>query len=132
MSQCERYLAEQALDSRAVFVARAGNTFAGYVTLLWTPAYEPFRTEGLPEIQDLNVLPHVRRLGIAKQLLEAAEALATTRSDAAGIGVGLHSDYGPAQRLYSKLGYVPDRLGIAYDAQTVGAGYPWTIASRST
>ena len=39
-----------------------------------------------------------------------------------GIGVGLYPDYGPAQRLYAKLGYRPDGRGIAYNERTVAPG----------
>ena len=31
-----------------------------------------------------------------------------------GVGVGLLSDYGPAQRLYVKRGYKPDGNGLTY------------------
>jgi hypothetical protein len=44
---------------------------------------------------------------------DAAEALISTRSDIAGIGVGLSGDYGAAQRLYVRHGYVPDGRGVA-------------------
>ena len=30
------------------------------------------------------------------------------------LGVGLYADYGPAQRLYVKLGYQPDANGTTY------------------
>jgi hypothetical protein len=36
-----------------------------------------------------------------------------------GIGVGLYPGYGPAQRLYPKLGYRPDGHGVAYAERTV-------------
>jgi GNAT superfamily N-acetyltransferase len=39
-----------------------------------------------------------------------------------GIGVGLYPDYGPAQRLYTKLGYRPDGRGIAYAERTLAPG----------
>ena len=31
-----------------------------------------------------------------------------------GLGVGLHSGYGGAQRLYAKRGYLPDGSGVWY------------------
>jgi GNAT superfamily N-acetyltransferase len=115
----EHYLAEQEADRRRVFVAEAGGDFAGYVTLNWHPAYPPFRKGGLPEIQDLNVLPRFRRRGLGTALLRAAENAARERSDRVGIGVGLVPDYGAAQRLYVRLGYLPDGRGIAYAGRTV-------------
>ena len=35
-------------------------------------------------------------------------------SDKVTLGVGLHSGYGPAQRLYIKRGYIPDGTGVWY------------------
>ena len=39
-----------------------------------------------------------------------------------GIGVGLSRDYGAAQRLYIKRGYVPDGRGVTYNYLPVMAG----------
>jgi hypothetical protein len=39
-----------------------------------------------------------------------------------GIGVGMPTSYGPAQRLYVKLGYIPDGNGINYDRQSIAFG----------
>ena len=116
-AQYQRYLDEQTADQRPVLVARLDGEFAGYVTVLWEPDYPAFREAGIPEIQDFNVLPQFRRRGIGSALMDAAEALISTRSRTAGIGVGLYPDYGPAQRLYVLRGYLPDGRGIA--AQTV-------------
>ena len=43
-----------------------------------------------------------------------------------GIGVGLYKDYGFAQKLYVRMGYIPDGNGITYNYQPVKAGdsYP--------
>ncbi|HEX5377117.1 MAG TPA: GNAT family N-acetyltransferase [Phenylobacterium sp.] len=112
-AQYERYLDEQTADVRPVLVARVDGAFAGYVTVLWESGYGPFGEAGIPEIQDFNVLPRFRRQGIGTALMDAAEALIATRSDVAGLGVGLYPDYGPAQRLYILRGYLPDGRGIA-------------------
>ncbi|HYR06930.1 MAG TPA: GNAT family N-acetyltransferase [Longimicrobium sp.] len=117
--QYERYLAEQEAGRRHVFVAWVGDVFAGYVTLVWQPDYAPFRAEGIPEIQDFNVLPAFRRRGIGSALLDAAESAAAERCRVVGIGVGLDPDYGPAQRLYVRRGYVPDGRGITWRNSTV-------------
>ena len=45
------------------------------------------------------------------RLLEIAEKEVATKGDIVGIGVGLYEDYGPAQRLYIKRGYIPDGKG---------------------
>lgn len=108
----QRYLQEQADGARAVLVAEIDGEFAGYVTLLWLSDYPTFRERNIPEIADLNVLKVYQRRGIATALLATAEKLAAKKSLTVGIGFGLHSDYGPAQRLYVKRGYIPDGHGI--------------------
>lgn len=121
-TQFERYHAEQEAGHRQVFVACLNHEFAGYATLNWEPAYEPFRKASIPEIQDLNVLPPFRRRGIGSALLNAAEAGAGSRARVAGIAVGLSSDYGAAQRLYVRRGYIPDGRGIIYRGRAVDFG----------
>jgi GNAT superfamily N-acetyltransferase len=113
-AQYERYLAEQEAGERDVFVAWVDDVFAGYVTLSWHPEYPPFRAEAIPVIEDLNVLPAFRRRGIGSALMDAAEAKARSRVATIGIGVGLDPDYGPAQRMYVRRGYVPDGRGITW------------------
>mgnify|MGYP002508151513 FL=1 len=60
------------------------------------------------------MLEKVRRRGIGGKLMDAAERLAKERSDTVWLGVGLHSGYGSAQRMYVKRGYVPDGSGVWY------------------
>ena len=40
--------------------------------------------------------------------------IAATYADIVYLGVGLHSGYGSAQRMYVKRGYVPDGSGVWY------------------
>lgn len=120
--QYERYLAEQRRGKREILVSWQGTAFAGYVTVVWQSGYAPFRDAGIPEIVDLNVLPHLRRRGIGSRLLDEAERLIAERSPVAGIGVGLYADYGAAQRLYSKRGYVPDGRGLLYHGRHIRWG----------
>ena len=116
------YLAEQATGRRIVLVATVGGVFAGYVTLVWEPAYTYFRERAIPEVQDLNVLPVYRRRGIATQLVGFAERIAVDRAGTIGIGVGLHPGYNAAQRMYVLRGYVPDAQGVAYAGRHVAEG----------
>jgi len=44
-----------------------------------------------------------------------------------GISVGLTIDFGPAQRLYCKLGYMPDGNGVTLDREFVDDGQPVTV-----
>jgi GNAT superfamily N-acetyltransferase len=112
--QYERYLVEQDTGGRICLVASVNDQFAGYATVNWTPAYPPFAELNIPDIQDLNVIPEFRRMGIASRLLDRAEAEIAQRSDVAGIGVGLHPGYNAAQTLYVKRGYIPDGRGLTY------------------
>ena len=122
MSQFERYLEEHENGSRHVLVTEVQGEFAGYVTVIWESGYQPFKDEGIPEIQDFNVLPKFRNKGIGSTLLDQAESLVSERSDVVGIGVGLYADYGSAQRLYVKRGYVPDGRGITCEGEPVKPG----------
>ena len=121
-SQYRRYLEEQAAGIRLCWVALREALFAGYVTLLWHPTYESFREAGIPEIQDLNVLPQFRRRGIASMLVDLAERVAAERADQVGIGFGLHPGYNAAQRMYVLRGYVPDGRGVTYRDVPVAEG----------
>lgn len=46
--------------------------------------------------------------------MDAAEKIAAEYADTVYLGVGLHSGYGSAQRMYVKRGYVPDGTGVWY------------------
>jgi GNAT superfamily N-acetyltransferase len=121
VSQYERYVEQQRAGERSVLVATVDGEYAGYVTVWWAePRYEPFR--GIPEVQDFNVLPKYRRRGIGSGLMDAAEALVAERSPVVAIAVGLYADYGSAQRMYVRRGYIPDGKGIMYDNQPVPPG----------
>ena len=126
-SQYERYFAEQREGRRLVFVAALDDAFAGYVTINWNPSYQPFRDDGIPEIQDFNVLPRFRRQGIGTRLMDEAEKKVAERSSVIGIGVGVSPDYGAAQRLYVLRGYVPDGKGLTRDGRPVRRGDRITI-----
>jgi GNAT superfamily N-acetyltransferase len=121
LSQYEKYLAQQREGVRSILVATVdGGEYAGYVTVNWKSPYEPFN--GIPEIQDFNVLPKLRRRGIGTALMDAAEALVAERSDTVAIGVGLYTDYGSAQRMYVRRGYIPDGAGLLYKLEPVPPG----------
>jgi len=120
--QFERYFREHEDGTRTVLIASAERTFAGYVTVLWRSAYPSFAEANVPEISDLNVLPQLRRRRVGARLMEQAERLIATRSSVVGIGVGLHEDYGAAQRLYVQRGYVPDGRGITSRGKRVAYG----------
>jgi GNAT superfamily N-acetyltransferase len=111
-SQYERYLGQQELGVRHVYVAFVDGQFAGYLTICWESSYKPFLVHSIPEIVDFNVLPKFRRMGIGTQLMDKAEREIARVSSVAGIGVGMTGDYGAAQKLYVLRGYIPDGRGL--------------------
>jgi ribosomal protein S18 acetylase RimI-like enzyme len=108
----QQYANEFKLGLRDVLMAEINGEFTGYVTILWQSDYLPFKQHDIPEIVDLNVLIRFRNQGIASSLLQEAEKRISFVSPVAGIGVGLMHDYGNAQKLYVKCGYIPDGKGI--------------------
>ena len=118
----QQYLLEQENHQRCVWVAFQEGIFVGYITLKWHSEYAPFHQQGIPEIIDLNVLPKFRKQGIGSKLLDLAETEAQKKNKIIGIGFGLYADYGNAQRLYIKRGYMPDGLGITYNYQPIDPG----------
>ena len=109
----ETYFSEQENGERIIIVAEFDGEVAGYVTLL--PQVKdavPFLERKIPEIKDFNVLEKFRRRGIGTMLMDEIEAAAAKIADTVCLGVGLHSGYGAAQRMYAKRGYIPDGSGI--------------------
>lgn len=95
----------------------------GRGTLKWQSAYGPFREAGIPEINDLWVRQEHRGFGLGTRIIAHIEDLARAAgASRIGIGFGLYADYGPAQRLYVRLGYVPDGRGISYRDEAVIPG----------
>lgn len=109
------YWDEQEKGERLMWLAYDNDIFAGYVTLKFESYYKPFYDNNIPEIMDLNVLPSFRNKGIGSILLDCAENEAFKKNDIIGLGVGLYKDYGSAQKLYVKRGYIPDGLGVTYN-----------------
>ncbi len=95
----------------------------GFCILNWCPKYAYFRKANLPEIQDLNVLREYRRQGIGRAIISHCENIVRKKGiGEVGIGVGLDSSFGAAQRLYIKMGYIPDGSGVSYDRIQVAKG----------
>ncbi len=113
----EKYLQEQETGLRQVFVAEWESHAAGYLTLVPKADTGPFVKNGWPEIVDFNVLEKYQRHGIGSALMDAAEQAAAQFSPVVTLGVGLHSGYGSAQRMYVKRGYIPDGSGVWYEDQ---------------
>lgn len=124
----ERYLRDQVAGRRVVLVAFDEGKFVGYLTVIWESDYPPFREAGIPEINDFNVLPKLRRKGIGTLLMDESERVVSERSAYSGIGFGMGADYGPAQRLYVLRGYVPDGRGLMDHSKPVTYGEQITVS----
>jgi GNAT superfamily N-acetyltransferase len=86
-----------------------------FAVLNHRPKYAPYLRAGILEIQDIFVLHDYRQQGLATALINHCEAI--TNGDVIGISVPVSPRFGAAQRLYYKLGYMPDGNGVTYDRQ---------------
>jgi len=59
--------------------------------------------------------------------MEKAEQIVAQRSAIVGIGVGMDADYGAAQRLYVRRGYVPDGRGLVWNNRFLRHGEQVTV-----
>ena len=118
-----RYLTEQSQGLRDVLLADAGEAIVAYGSLAWVSQNPSFRNAGIPEIQDLVVAEACRNARLGTRMIRALEELARAAGHSrVGIGVGLYRDYGAAQRLYSRLGYILDGTGVSYKNAGVEPG----------
>lgn len=102
-------------DGKAVaLAAEYRGQVAGYINVYFRPEQGAFAHRGIPEIVDFGVLEKFRRRGIGTKLMDIAEQIAGEYADTVCLGVGLHTGYGSAQRLYIKRGYLPDGSGVWY------------------
>ncbi len=103
------------MEGRSVsLIAEYEANVAGYINIYPAAQYGPFAHFDYPEIVDFGVLVKYRRHGIGNKLMDVAEGIAFSHADTVCLGVGLHSGYGSAQRMYVKRGYLPDGSGVWY------------------
>ena len=127
-AQARSYLADHAEPEGASLVAVHGLDVVGYLAVVWQSNYADFRSRGIPLVHQVAVAGPFRRQGVATRLMDAAEQLARDRGiDTLGISVGLFDDYGPAQRLYGRRGYVPDGRGACQGQRPLRKGVLVTI-----
>jgi|GEM_PF-446986 len=110
--QFTNYMDEHRHQDRHVLVAEYRGNVAGYVTLLPKAHVGPFPKT--PLVCDFNVLKEYQRKGVGTELMDAVENIARKTSDTICLSVGMYADYGAAQRMYVKRGYVPDGTGVWY------------------
>jgi RimJ/RimL family protein N-acetyltransferase len=113
----------------------------GYGSLLRKPECPFFAQRNVPEISAIWIDEDHRRRGLDTALIQWLENLASQEGyQKIGIGVGLYRDYGPAQQLYFRLGYMPEGNGITHKGQPTipGQSYPldelllWLIKTLGT
>lgn len=122
-SQWAEIIRQHAAGERLVLVASVQGAPVGYGSLLWRSPYPLFAAADIPELHDLVTARRHRHQGIATTLIAALENAARTAGHRhIGLGVGLYADYGPAQRLYGALGYIPDGRGVTYDSVSATPG----------
>jgi len=110
----EMRLEHQAQGKAVSLVAEYKGNIAGYINVYPNSKWGAFANTGCPEIVDFAVLEKYRRNGIGGKLMDVAEKIASEHADCVYLGVGLHSGYGSAQRMYVKRGYIPDGGGVWY------------------
>lgn len=107
-------LRDQAEGRAIAMAAECQGQAVGYINVYPNSEWGAFGGKGLPEIVDFGVIERFRRRGVGTALMDAAEAVAARYADSVYLGVGLHSGYGSAQRMYVKRGYIPDGTGVWY------------------
>ncbi|MBD2869422.1 GNAT family N-acetyltransferase [Paenibacillus sp. IB182493] len=122
MAYIARCWEENKTGKRVTLAAFVNGGFAGWLHLLAKSYYPDFAEKGIPEINNFDVIPPMRRRGIGSALMDAAEKIAFETYGIVGIGVGLYASYGSAQRIYARRGYIPDGRGITYNNEVVEPG----------
>lgn len=107
-------LEDQRLGKAISLVAEYSGKPVGYINIYPDNREGAFGGKGYPEIVDFGVLEKYRKQGIGTVLMDIAEEIAAAYADVVYLGVGLHSGYGSAQRMYVKRGYIPDGSGVWY------------------
>lgn len=111
----KRQLENQKKQECSALLALYNGEIAGYVFLYYKFKWGGLAHCNLPCIIDLIVFEKYRKNKIATALMDCAEKIAKQNSNKIYLNVCLNSEYGPAQRLYVKRGYVPDGKGVYYE-----------------
>jgi len=112
LDQYEIFWKEHQAGRRVTILAISDEQIVGYANLLWQSDYSAFQEMDIPEINNMHVLDEFQKQGVGTALIREAESVAVAQGKKEiGIGFGLTPNYGAAQRLYPKLGYIPDGRG---------------------
>lgn len=120
----KRQIENQSQGNSLALLALYKGKPAGYVFLYYRCKWGGLGNQGFPGIVDLIVFKKYRNKGIGGQLMAAAEKEASRVSSRVYLDVCLNSEYGQAQRLYAKLGYIPDGKGVYYKEKVLAANAP--------
>jgi GNAT superfamily N-acetyltransferase len=122
-AEARRYLAEHMEPDGISLIAASGPDAVGYVAVIWESNYAGFRSRGIPLVHQISVSEPWRRRGVATLLMDVAEQRAADRGiTTLGITVGLFDEYGPAQRMYGRRGYIPDGRGACQGQRPLSEG----------
>lgn len=102
INKYEMRLRHQAEGKAIALAAEWNGNIAGYINVYPDSKWGAYANRGYAEIVDFCVLEKYRRRGIGSKLMDLAEQIAFSYSDVIYLGVGLHSGYGSAQRMYVK------------------------------
>jgi len=116
-------LLENKSGQRVTLIAYFNGQLAGCCHLLYQSKYPYFSQNNIPEINDLSIFPEFRRNKIASALFDQLEQIASLTGNTIGLGVGLFRDYGHAQIMYGKRGYIMDGNGLTYNNEYVPPGH---------
>lgn len=108
-------LADDRAGKSIALVAEYEGQVAGYINIY----LNAIEVDGkrYDELVDFGVLEKFRRRGIGTILMDTAEQIVSETGDTVYLEVGLHNGYGAAQRMYVKLGYIPDGQGVLYKGE---------------
>ena len=127
-AEARSYLADHAEPAGASLIATDGFDIIGYLAIVWESNYAGFGSRGVPLVHQIAVAGLFRRQGVATLLMDTAEQLVRDRGIATlGITVGLFDEYGPAQRLYARRGYIPDGRGACRGQRPLSKGMQVTM-----
>jgi GNAT superfamily N-acetyltransferase len=127
-AEARSYLAYHAEPDGASLIVTGGSEVIGYLAIVWESDYAGFRSRGISLVHQIAVAGPFLRQGVATLLMDAGEQLARDRGIATlGITVGLFDEYGPAQRLYGRRGYIPDGRGACLGQRPLSKGMQVTM-----
>lgn len=115
LTYLKNQLVNQDKQECSALVALYEGEIAGYVFLYYRCRWGGMANCNLPGVVDLIVFEKYRKKGIATVLMDVAEDIARNYNNKVYLDVCLNSEYGTAQRLYIKRGYVPDGKGVYYE-----------------